>query len=261
MWSIACIAKLKVMNSTIGRSPPIAAPVPIAGEAIFGDRRVDHAACRRTLPASLGSPCRHPDIARPPRPSRTRGRRRRISSAIASRNASRTVCLYQLRAFGGTSGSATTPPSSTASDEIWRAPVSILLAAEGSSPLPPGEMGPARPRPRVAPLAGALAPLPRSAFARTSASFGPGAAPRRLSSSVLRQHRMITAPTFTACRVLLGDHASGRSYPRRSPRYSIVALSVSISARMSPDFTCVAFLHQPPGERALFHGRARARAS
>jgi hypothetical protein len=27
-WSIACIAKLKVMNSTIGRSPAKAAPIP-----------------------------------------------------------------------------------------------------------------------------------------------------------------------------------------------------------------------------------------
>ena len=29
MWSIACIAKLKVMNSMTGLSPPIAAPVPM----------------------------------------------------------------------------------------------------------------------------------------------------------------------------------------------------------------------------------------
>ena len=28
IWSIACMAKLKVMNSTIGFSPPKAAPTP-----------------------------------------------------------------------------------------------------------------------------------------------------------------------------------------------------------------------------------------
>ena len=28
MWSIACMAKFQVMNSTIGRSPAIAAPTP-----------------------------------------------------------------------------------------------------------------------------------------------------------------------------------------------------------------------------------------
>ena len=29
IWSMACIAKLKVMNSTIGRKPASAAPTPI----------------------------------------------------------------------------------------------------------------------------------------------------------------------------------------------------------------------------------------
>ena len=43
MWSIACMAKLKVMNSTIGRRPTKAAPTPSAGEAVLGDRRVDDA--------------------------------------------------------------------------------------------------------------------------------------------------------------------------------------------------------------------------
>ena len=69
MWSIACIAKLKVMNSTIGFSPPIAAPAPrpakpysvigvsttrrgaefleqalrhLVGALIFGDLLADH---------------------------------------------------------------------------------------------------------------------------------------------------------------------------------------------------------------------------
>ena len=44
IWSIACMAKLKVMNSTIGFSPAIAAPDAEPGEAVFGDRRVDHPA-------------------------------------------------------------------------------------------------------------------------------------------------------------------------------------------------------------------------
>ena len=46
--------------------------------------------------------------------------------------------------------------------------------------------------------------------------------------------------------------------PSSTASNSIVALSVSISARMSPDCTVVAFLHQPFGELALLHrGRQR----
>jgi hypothetical protein len=42
IWSIACIAKLKVMNSTIGRNPQLRAYR--AGKAVFGHRRIDHPA-------------------------------------------------------------------------------------------------------------------------------------------------------------------------------------------------------------------------
>ena len=41
MWSIACMAKLKVMNSTIGFSPSEGGADADAGEAVLGDRRVD----------------------------------------------------------------------------------------------------------------------------------------------------------------------------------------------------------------------------
>ena len=34
MWSMACMAKLKVMNSTIGRRPASAAPVPMPAKPI-----------------------------------------------------------------------------------------------------------------------------------------------------------------------------------------------------------------------------------
>jgi hypothetical protein len=41
MWSMACIAKLNVMNSTTGRRPAKAAPTPKACKAVFGDGRID----------------------------------------------------------------------------------------------------------------------------------------------------------------------------------------------------------------------------
>ena len=43
MWSIACMAKLKVMNSTIGFRPRIGGAGRQSGEAHFGDRRIDDA--------------------------------------------------------------------------------------------------------------------------------------------------------------------------------------------------------------------------
>lgn len=43
--------------------------------------------------------------------------------------------------------------------------------------------------------------------------------------------------------------------PSSTASTSIVALSVSISAITSPDFDLIAFLDQPLGEVALFHGR------
>ena len=44
IWSIACMAKLKVMNSTIGRRPLMRGADGKPGEAVLGDRRVDDAA-------------------------------------------------------------------------------------------------------------------------------------------------------------------------------------------------------------------------
>ena len=43
IWSIACMAKFQVMNSTIGRKPGERGADAEPGEAMFGDRRVDHA--------------------------------------------------------------------------------------------------------------------------------------------------------------------------------------------------------------------------
>ena len=43
IWSIACMAKLKVMNSTIGFRPAMRRADAEAGEAMFGDRRIDDA--------------------------------------------------------------------------------------------------------------------------------------------------------------------------------------------------------------------------
>jgi hypothetical protein len=54
MWSIACMAKLKVMNSTIGLRPADGRAHASAGEAVLGDRRVDHPPRRRIPPAGPG---------------------------------------------------------------------------------------------------------------------------------------------------------------------------------------------------------------
>ena len=43
IWSIACMAKLKVMNSTIGFKPGERGADAEAGKAVLGDRRVDDA--------------------------------------------------------------------------------------------------------------------------------------------------------------------------------------------------------------------------
>jgi hypothetical protein len=53
IWSIACMAKLKVMNSTMGRSPPKAAPTPRPAKpcSVIG---VSMTRRRRTRPASPG---------------------------------------------------------------------------------------------------------------------------------------------------------------------------------------------------------------
>ncbi len=53
IWSIACIAKLKVMNSTIGLSPAMAAPTPRPAKpcSVMG------VSTTRLSPNSASSPC------------------------------------------------------------------------------------------------------------------------------------------------------------------------------------------------------------
>ena len=76
---------------------------------------------------------------------------------------------------------------------------------------------------------------------------------RRLTSSPSPAKIAIGVPTFTP------SEPSGTRIlailPSSTASNSIVALSVSISARMSPDDDRVAFLDQPFGERPLLHRR------
>ena len=53
IWSIACMAKLNVMNSTIGFSPAIAAPMPTPAKpcSVIG------VSITRLAPNSCNSPC------------------------------------------------------------------------------------------------------------------------------------------------------------------------------------------------------------
>ena len=53
MWSIACMAKFQVMNSTIGLRPGHRRADAQAGEAVLGDRRVDHAPGAELLEQAL----------------------------------------------------------------------------------------------------------------------------------------------------------------------------------------------------------------
>ena len=98
MWSIACMAKFQVMNSTIGLSPAKRRADADAGKAMLGDRRVDHAPRAELLAAGPGSPCRRPGIAPTSSPIMNTSASRRISSAMASRSASRTVMRHHLGA-------------------------------------------------------------------------------------------------------------------------------------------------------------------
>jgi hypothetical protein len=108
IWSIACIAKLKVMNSTIGAQPAHRRADADAGKAMLGDRRIDHALGAELLQQALRDLVGALIFARLPRPSRNTPRRARISSAIASRSASRTVIVLTISVPAGRSGSAAT---------------------------------------------------------------------------------------------------------------------------------------------------------
>ena len=53
IWSIACMAKFQVMNSTIGFSPAKRRADAEAGKAVLGDRRVDDALVAELLQQAL----------------------------------------------------------------------------------------------------------------------------------------------------------------------------------------------------------------
>jgi len=53
IWSMACMAKFIVMNSTMGRKPPKPAPDADTGKTHFGDRRIDHALVAEFFKQSL----------------------------------------------------------------------------------------------------------------------------------------------------------------------------------------------------------------
>ena len=138
MWSIACMAKLKVMNSTIGFRPAEGRADAEAGEAVLGDRRVDHPLGAELLQQALadlvgalvlGDLLAHQEdlfVAR-------------ISSAMASRRASRTVIVDGLAGPFGLGGGA-------GGDGARPAPLAAgaALAGAASGRLPRARRGAAR---------------------------------------------------------------------------------------------------------------------
>ena len=225
MWSIACIAKLKVMNSMIGLSPPIAAPDADAGKAIFGDRRVDHALGPELVEQALRDLVGALVLRRLPRPSRTRARRGafpRPSRRAALRGR---VVGFSARA-GGHFGRV-----------MGRGDVGDQVARCRSRP----------------DAASASLGFGCRCFGSGAGRFGSAPArPQRRSRPRRPSARSPCRPSRRRC---LRGPGSCAIVPSSTASNSIVALSVSISARMSPDLTVVAFLDQPFGERALFHRR------
>src|SRR5215467_12242068 len=103
IWSIACMAKLKVMNSTMGLRPAIAVPIPSPAKpcSVIG------VSMTRAAPNSCSRPCvtlYAPWYSATSSPITNTAGSRRISSAMASRNASRTV-IVTISVPSGTSGS------------------------------------------------------------------------------------------------------------------------------------------------------------
>ena len=206
---MACIAKLKVMNSTIGLSPAIAAPMPSAGKAMLGDRRVDHPPARRTPAAVLGSPCRRPDIRRPPRPSRIR-RGRGASPRPSRRAALRAPSWWPSRCRPARRA----PPAPT----VW-----ARQAAAGSLPAPRRARG--IPRPAAA-VAGSICCFCASVACADFSAAASSPSARIMAIGVLTATSLVPSGT----RIL-------PSVPSSTASTSMVALSVSISAITSPDLT------------------------
>ena len=100
MWSMACMREVPGHELDDGLQPANAAPTPRPAKpySVIGVSMTRFG--RRTPRAVRGSPCRRPGTGRPPRPSGTRSSSRRISSAMASRSASRTAGLLVRHALG-----------------------------------------------------------------------------------------------------------------------------------------------------------------
>ena len=207
-----------------------------AGKAIFGDRRVDDALGAELLEQALrdlvgalifGDLLAHHEhalVARAsPRPSR--------------RAAPRAPSCVTSGVPSGTSGSSWVVATSATRS---RAAVSNTCGVGVAS----------------ACCDAGLRRLRRlAASSRLRRGCGAAAAGASLTPRPRRPAARSAAPTFTPS-VPSGTRILA-IVPSSTASNSIVALSVSISARMSPDLTVVAFLDQPFGERALLHRRGQ----
>src|SRR5580704_930104 len=198
MWSIACMAKLNVINSTIGLSPASAVPTPrpVKPSSVIG------VSMTRRAPNSCSSPCvtlYAPWYSATSSPMTNTSGSRRISSAIASRNASRMVMLT-ISVPSGTSGSGAALRDGSAAGFADGAALSGTASGATTT------------------SASSVLPSWRSAASSPSA-------------------RMVAIGVLTATSAVPSGTNILSIVPSSTASTSMVALSVSISAITSPDLT------------------------
>ena len=230
------MAKFQVMNSTIGFRPAKAAPTPTPAKpcSVIGvsmTRRAPNS-CKQALRHLVGALVFGDLLAHDEDVSS-----RRISSAMASRRASRTV-MVTISVPSGTSGSATVcgRGGSAAADGA------LALAGIAS-----GACGVADSAAFCSP-AGAAPPLPCGAALAGAAPAGAAAETSSPSPARIRDRRVDRRRS--RCRQGRG---SWPRTPSSTASTSMVALSVSISAITSPGLTLSPSLLEPLGQLALLH--------
>ena len=246
-WSMACIAKLKVMNSTIGRRPANAAPTPKPREAVLGDGRVHDALGAELLQEVardlvgalvLGDLLAHHED----RVVAAHLLRHRVAQGVADGD------VHHLGAFGHLR-----PGVAGLRVRGLRRPCRPLRAWCRPPLRPPrrwprcgGRRCPFSDVGRVLGRLRSSRPRPRSSSLASS-----------MSSALSPSSRITAIGSFTFTPSVPSATSRRPSVPSSTASTSMVALSVSISAITSPELTLVPLLLEPLRQRALLHGRGQ----